>query len=305
MICPDNLLIASRKGQLTEDERQRLDAHVAQCATCRLTLRAGADFDALLETLPGDELIAARMAKNLTSRFVNERAQPRTGSRAPWAAFAGSTVRVAAAAFVLLAGAGLVAAASLNGWRIDFGNAEASPSASPPTSTDTTRPSTQRVPGVSAVQAPARTADEVALPAPTSAAEAQGDDDEGRVQSAAVLFERANTLRREGQAARARHLYRELQARHPRAPEVEVSFVSLGRVCLDLGDAREALRQFERYLSRHPRGALAEEALFGQASALERLQRHAAERETWQRLLSTFPQSIYADRARHRLEHMP
>jgi TolA-binding protein len=112
-------------------------------------------------------------------------------------------------------------------------------------------------------------------------------------------------LRREGDAARAQRLYRALQQRYPRSPEVEVSRVSLGRVELELGAARAALDQFERYLSKRPRGPLAEEALFGKASALERLDRAKEERSTWEQLLATFPGSLYAERARMRLGVLP
>jgi TolA-binding protein len=123
--------------------------------------------------------------------------------------------------------------------------------------------------------------------------------------SAAELFAQANALRREGDAAHAQRLYRALQQRYPRSPEVEVSRVSLGRVELELGAARAALDQFERYLSKRPRGPLAEEALFGKASALERLARAKEERRTWEQLLATFPGSLYAERARTRLGILP
>jgi TolA-binding protein len=70
---------------------------------------------------------------------------------------------------------------------------------------------------------------------------------------------------------------------------------------LELGQSSGALSQFDRYLSRKPQGPLAQEALFGKASALARLGRLAEERRTWETLLARFPKSVYRDRANERL----
>jgi TolA-binding protein len=119
--------------------------------------------------------------------------------------------------------------------------------------------------------------------------------------SAAELFATANASRSEGQGRRALSLYGELQRRYPGSAETEVSHVSLGRVMLDLGQFSGALTQFNRYLSRKPGGSLAQEALFGKASALARLGRTEEERRTWESLLAQYPKSIYRDRASERL----
>jgi TolA-binding protein len=96
-------------------------------------------------------------------------------------------------------------------------------------------------------------------------------------------------------------LYGELQSRYPGSAEAEISYVSLGRVLLEQGQASSALAQFDRYLSRRPGGPLAQEALFGKASALARLGRLEEERRTWETLLARFPNSMYRDRAHERL----
>jgi len=290
MSCPDNLLIGYRRGALSDEEQARLEGHLGGCPTCRLTLQVGADFDGVLDTVPGDDLIAARFARNLVPKLQPaSRTQRRDKRRSAW---------VAAAVIAVSASAGL-AAARLGAWPFAWPAARQPAAASSERAAQHARkPSAQRDPTPPAAGPSGEPA----------AAEAPAVIDRPAAESApraADLFAQANARRREGEPKRARGLYRQLQQLHPRSPEVEVSHVSLGRVHLELGEARDALEQFERYLARRPRGPLAEEALFGQASALERLGRTAAERRTWQTLLAAHPSSVYADRARHRLERIP
>jgi len=74
------------------------------------------------------------------------------------------------------------------------------------------------------------------------------------------------------------------------------------RFLLDrLDDPAGALAQFDGYLAQTTHTALAEEALFGRATALSQLGRAEAERETWRTLLARYPSSVYADRARVRM----
>lgn len=122
------------------------------------------------------------------------------------------------------------------------------------------------------------------------------------VPTARDLFALANMARHDDNGSRASALYRELQRRYPTSAEAVVSRVSFGRLLLDhLGDPTGALAQFDGYLAQTAHTALAEEALFGRASALSQLGRPDAERETWQTLLTRYPSSVYADRARVRM----
>jgi TolA-binding protein len=124
--------------------------------------------------------------------------------------------------------------------------------------------------------------------------------------TAPELFAKANALRRGGQTADAVHAYRVLEQSFPGSAEALVSRVTLGRLLLDRGiDVRAALAEFDTYLVRAPRGALAEEALIGRALALGRLGRASdAERGAWSSLLATHPKSTYAARARARIEQL-
>jgi len=79
-----------------------------------------------------------------------------------------------------------------------------------------------------------------------------------------------------------------------------VSRVALGRLLLASGDASGALREFDVYLAQG--GAIAEEALVGRAVALQRLGRHEEESATWRQVLSRYPGSVNAERARQRLK---
>jgi TolA-binding protein len=124
--------------------------------------------------------------------------------------------------------------------------------------------------------------------------------------TASELFAKANTLRRGGQTADAVHAYRALEQAFPGSTEALVSRVTLGRLLLDRGiDVRAALVEFDAYLSRAPKGPLAEEALIGRALSLGRLGRASdAERGAWSSLLATHPKSTYAARARARIEQL-
>jgi TolA-binding protein len=119
------------------------------------------------------------------------------------------------------------------------------------------------------------------------------------------LFAQANAKRRAGDESGARRLYQELQQRYPQSPEAEVSRVALGRLLLERSqDPKAALDQFDRAMNQpghSDQAGLAEEALFGRATALMRLERTDDERKTWLLLLDRFPGSVYADRAHARL----
>ena len=288
MTCPDNLLIGYRRGALSDEERARLHAHLSGCPSCRLTLRVGGDFDQVLQTAPGDDVIAARFAQALSGKLAKQGAPQRAGRpRVAW---------VAAVAIAMLGSAGLAAARF--GLLPFFG--PSAPAQAPSEAIEPQAPA--RAPAPKQVLAkPEPPAEEPSSEDPTSQDEAA----KTRAPGAPELFAQANALRRGGELGRARTLYQKLQQLHPRSDEATVSHVSFGRVLLELGQAREALAQFERYRAKLPRGPLAEEALFGQGSALEQLGRRGDERRTWESLLAVYPGSVYAERARQRLAQLP
>ncbi len=118
--------------------------------------------------------------------------------------------------------------------------------------------------------------------------------------SAAELFARANAARRAKRDAEAVRLYRELQQRYPESREAQASRVTLGQLLLDRTDAKEALGEFDGYLSKSG-GPVSEEALVGRARALDKLGKRAEARAAWQELLKRYPNSVHATEARTRL----
>jgi TolA-binding protein len=121
--------------------------------------------------------------------------------------------------------------------------------------------------------------------------------------TAAELFRDANAARRASDFALARELYGKLQTKYPSTDETSVSRVSLGKLLLTAGRAREADQQFKSYLATG-RKNLEEEALVGRADALRRLGESGEERRVWEVLLRSHPSSVYATRARQRLDEL-
>lgn len=119
-------------------------------------------------------------------------------------------------------------------------------------------------------------------------------------QDAATLFHAASVARGAGDVTRAQRLYQQLIAQHPDSEEAHVAHVALGKLLLSSRRASAAEREFRQYLDAGG-GPLSEEALFSRAQALQRLDRVVEERAAWTKLLSTYPQSVYAAHARERL----
>ncbi len=122
-------------------------------------------------------------------------------------------------------------------------------------------------------------------------------------ETAGQLFSEANDLRRSGKGAQSIPLYRKLQKLFPGSPQAEISYATLGSLLVEQGRPQEALGQFDHYVERG--GPLLEDVLAGKASALARLGRSSDERRTWETLVSRFPSSVYAGRAKARLAELP
>ncbi len=119
------------------------------------------------------------------------------------------------------------------------------------------------------------------------------------------MYTAANEARRRGDSVLAAKLYRQLQQQFPGTRDEISSRYALGRLLQDRGeDPAQCLALFTRYLAESPNGTLAEEARMGRALALMRLGRTQDERQAWQDLLSSYPKSIHAERARKRLDEL-
>ncbi len=140
-----------------------------------------------------------------------------------------------------------------------------------------------------------------APPAPFVASAAPAAAASGSSGSAGILFSSANDARRRGDHAAAAKLYQDLLAQHGSEPEAGAARIAMGRMLLDDGDAQGALPLFDKYLDEGG-GSLREEAMFGRARAYERLGRGDLEREAWEKLAASYPQSVHAARAEARVK---
>ncbi len=123
-----------------------------------------------------------------------------------------------------------------------------------------------------------------------------------RESSAQELLSRAQSLRAERDWAGAAQIYRKLIKQFPVSDEARACLVSFGDIQLKkLGKPSSALKQFNRYLSIARTGPLAQEALFGKARSLRKLDRLSEEKDTLGSFLERFPSAIQAREARERL----
>ena len=120
--------------------------------------------------------------------------------------------------------------------------------------------------------------------------------------SAASLFLQASTLRDRNRVDESIAVFRKLQQLFPKTRESRISFAVAGRMLLDRGRPAQALVQFDQHLAYG--GEASQEALAGRATALGQMGRLSAERESWQRLLDSYPGTVYASEARERLAQM-
>jgi TolA-binding protein len=281
---PEGLIDRAAQGALDADEQSTLDRHLAICEACAGLLKQADWIERELAPQPRDEILNQRGVEAAMLRM--QRSSPVARARA-WPGW----LRLAAAG-VLLA-SGVTATAAIVGRRSSARARVESPalrpidppaarSAPPPVlpPADRPEPAEEPPPGAPSSRPAA------ARPAVT----------------AAVLFERAGKLRREGQADAAIAAYRRLQETFPDAREARLSFALAGQLLLERGRPKEALAQFDR----HPRvgGDVDEEALAGRAAALEQLNRTTDAVAAWESLLDRYPGSIYAARARARLAQL-
>jgi TolA-binding protein len=285
---PEDLIDKELLGELTADERARLEAHLAQCASCRFERASREDFRLDFE----DE--ARRVLPEEPAALGPRVAAPRRGAarRLRVAALLAAAVVVvsAVAAAVSVVRSGSRATGAYDGTTVNRPAEPVAPVTSPRVASPMAGTAVTIAPAASAEPAPDVTPSAAVLP-PAPAPE---DD-------AATVFSRGSDALRRGDYAAARAEFRGLQARHPGTLQARASYAILGRLSLDQGDYAGALRSFDAYLAAGG-GPLVEEAMVGRGRALEGLGRSSDEASAWAALLSAFPASSHAPYARARLQ---
>jgi hypothetical protein len=316
--CLNDLVARARRYRLSRAEQSCLDEHLSICASCRVQHQIGADFDSMGGLRPGDGVLIERLAEMALQRPSKGRVHPNRLR---------SIAMITAAAFVLfaaMAGASALVrhrpSASLQGPKsipVSLQPVACEPPdrpgcGAPPELTGEVAPPIREQPTMSLSRA---SSSEVRGPSRalslhnahtivTDSAAPQGEARPAQMETASSLFARANNERRHDHVAAAISLYGELERRYPGSDEARISHVSLGRLLLDRGIWSEGLSQLNDYLVSSPEGMLAPEALFGKARALKALGRRDEERGAWNRLVTSFADSVYATQARRRLEEL-
>jgi tetratricopeptide (TPR) repeat protein len=279
---------------LTDSGKLALDAHLAECASCRVDQDIIADLDeeSVVEIRDGARIerlsAVARTWALGQQRAVGGGRKVVRHARA-WAA---------AAAILLFAG---TAGAAM--WWTGRSASPAPRAVSPVSGVHFSSPGRAPEPAPApAAVAPAATVDPGERPPALDRERSSSRPARAPAGvSADSLLRQAGDARREGDAERALGLYRRLQGEFAGSPEALLSKVPLGNLLLERGREREALAQFDRYLDATPRGALVPEALYGRARALSAAGDRAEAQRAWQRLLREFPASAYAPLARRRI----
>jgi hypothetical protein len=308
--CRSDLVTRASRGRLSHAEHLALQAHLAGCASCRLSRRVLSDFG---EMNAVDHLDGARVARlsAVARGWAQGRAQPRRHRRA--------ARRIRFLAFA--AGVALLAGSASAAIWLRHRSAQTEAARAREGTLRTARAparrtivsvgpiaSTARAPGVAEPPAPPALEPAPALeqraPAlePTRRREARAATASAR-PAPALLLRRAGDAQRSGDRETALALYRRLGRDYAGTPEASLATVPLGRLLLDRSP-RAALAEFDAYLRSSPTGALVPEALYGRARALVLLGDAAQERQTWERLVGGFPDSAYAPVGRRRLAEL-
>ena len=296
---PEELLDKEARGELTELESERLETHLARCATCRFEREVRADFAAELDDddgLPSQRVIALVDGLPRTPiEPVEEEAPPATRPRRMGRKNARVLLLVAAALFVGSIATAGIGARVWDHFTVSHGEEATVTPPSPPLSTA----------AFTLAVAPSASASEHIFiehdeAADSSVATTAPIAENAPTENAAMLFEAASEARRRGDYAQALSLHRRLQTQYASSREAHASQASVGRLLLDRGDPTGALASFDAY-QKHGAGAFDEPVMVGRATALERLGRTDDAREAWRALVTAFPDTPWRSHAESRL----
>jgi len=282
-VHPETALDRALAGELSGAEERALEQHLAACRACEAHLA--------LARAQRDACAPQPWGRRLNSLAVDY-ALDHFG-RTRWStlfSFPGRRRWLFATAGMLLA-VGSVASAAW--WhRQDLAREQVLPQANVERTLART-PASPR-PAVALSESPSSLQAELTDSSPTRALRVR--------PSAASLFEQASALRDRNRVDEAIAVFRKLQQLFPSTRESRISFAVAGRMLLDRGRPAQALAQFDQHLAHG--GEAPEVALTGKATALGQMGRLSAERETWQRLLDSYPGTVYASQAKERLSEM-
>lgn len=296
---PEELLDGAAAGTISESERSRLDAHLDACPACRFELAARADFAALpFPSMPVDELVT-RALSGMPSASVSE-AVPRR--KWPVGMIAAAVMLVGAASFGAIGLARPIA--------VLLGLVSTQPDPAVPVPRQPSPPVEKVAPAVEVVveapaPEPATPVQEVPAPRdvihrPLRPPSAPPSPPAPAI-TAAELFKTATAARSEGRFVDAEETYRALTRQFPGSAEASVAHAVMGRLLLDLNRPSEALEALDAALTGGV-ASLREDTLANRALALEAISRNDDALRAWQLLLSEFPRSPHATRARGRVE---
>ena len=299
---PEDLVARARRGLLSRGEQEQL-AHALEASPELATAyRVGVEIDRASAVQGGDDAVIARAADAAMARVVEMTTHMTTRKPLPSRAAQGSRWAAAAAvALSVICASGL--AAALTGavpWPFrSEPEPAAAPSVAPATPKKKHKPKRAPIEAAAIEVAPTPV---IEPPEPITAPQRMPKAGAGidPADDAATQFHDANEARRNGELKHAQRLYGRLIEQHPSSDEAGFARVSLGRLLLAAGDARAAEREFRSYLAGGG-GQLSEEALVGQAQSFGRLKRANEEQKAWQRLLASYPSSVYAAQAKQRL----
>ena len=295
-----DLSTRARRIGLSEDERILFERACDADADLRISHQVGCDFDQIAHVSAGDEELVARVVE----RTLASSRRGRQSRRLAWSLGAAAALFTTVAAAAWWRGGSSAATKTQSLSPVVALSAEA-PAAGPdqaalPPAEEHAVPTSPTASERAVARSSTRSAARVGRHAGSAGTEgiAQADGD-----TAAAWFRRANAARHAGSLSAATSLYTKLQERFPDSEEARVSHVSLGRLLLESGRPLEAERQFSSYLGASGR-ELAEEAWVGRAESLARLGRNVDERRSWLKLLQEFPASVYAERAKQRVDEL-
>ncbi|MEZ4375495.1 MAG: tetratricopeptide repeat protein [Polyangiaceae bacterium] len=318
-IHPEDLLDREREGCLTSEERAYLQAHLLRCAACRierqLALECAAERDLLDQELDDRARRSGDRSEPLPrlEPAPQDVPEPRAPSHAPRSVLRvrrGFPKAAVVSAALLLAGG----AAALGGgipWTRPVAPAASVTSVEPAPAVSVAgrkygaghRPGSRVIVPAPEPETPSSELEptpqpELVDPAPAASPQRTRPP----TPTARELFAQAAGARRDGDYQKALTLYGRVIERYPSSAEAGTARAVRARLLLDLGQTAAAEKGF-REASKED-GPLSEAALVGQAQALRRAGKPAAERAVWQELLRRFPGSPRTAVARTRLEEL-